>query len=152
MTQRKIRSLILTLMAVLLAGFWLYALFGGGMEPEKTALELGGDVRAQIQEILASEDNAVGKFVEYAHRTVKVKSLEIVKCEVTTTDGGKTVNPDLSNLKEIEVVIRAVWDGWFAKNGETEVHYTLVPADGKLLPMEPRIAKTTAHYTRSECR
>ena len=154
MTQGKIRSLILTVMGILLAGFWLYAVFGGGMEPAKTALELGGDVRAQIQAELAAEDNAVRKFVEYAHRTVTVKSLELLKCEVTTIDGTDAVNADLSNIRKIEVVILAVWDGWFAKNGRSEVHYSLIPQDGKLHPTPFRIPErsTTARYTRSDCR
>lgn len=152
MTRRKIRSLILTLMGVLLAGFWLYALWDGGTVPVKTPQTLGGDIRAMIQSGLAAENNEVRKFVEYAHRTVTVKSLELVKCEVTTTDGAEAVNADLSNIREVEVVIRAVWDGWFARNGKSEVRYTLVPRDGKLHPTPFRIAETTARYTRSECR
>ena len=152
MTQRKIRSLILTLMGVLLAGFWLYAIFGGGAAPVKTPRKLGGDIRAMIREGLSAENNEVRGFVEFAHRTVKVKSLELVKCEVTTTDGAETVNADLSNIKKIEVAIRAVWDGWFAKGGETEVSYTLVPKDGILHPTPFKVTKTTARYTRSECR
>jgi len=48
-------------------------------------------------------------------------------------------------------VIRAVWDGWFAKNGETEVRYTLIPQDGKLHPTPFKIVRTTARYTRSGC-
>ena len=152
MTQRKIRSLILTLMGVLLAGFWLYAVFGGGTAPVKTPRKLGGDIRAAIQKGLSAGDNEVRAFVEYAHRTVKVKTLELVKCEVTTTDGDEVVNADLSDVREIEIVIRAVWDGWVAKNGETEVRYTLVPKGGILHPTPFKVTKTTAYYTRSECR
>ena len=152
MTQRKMRSLILTLVGILLAGFWIYAFSGGGAIPAKTPRKLVGDVRAVIQEGLAAEDNAVRRFVEYAHRTVKVKSLEIVKCEVATADGAEVVNADLSNIEKIEVVIRAVWDGWFARNGETEVHYTLVPEGGQLHPTPLKVIRTTARYTRSECR
>ena len=152
MTQRKIRSLILTLMGALLACFWLYALLGGGTAPVKTPRKLGGDLRAMIQTELATGDNEVRRFVEYAHRTVKVKSLEIVKCEAATSDAAETVNADLSNIKEVVVVIRAGWDGWFAKGGETVVRYTLVPKDGKLHPTPFKVTKTTARYTRSECR
>ena len=152
MTQRRMRSLILTLMAVLLAGFWLYAFFGGGNVPVKTPQKLGGDLRVMIQEGLAAEDNEVRRFVEYAHRTVKVRSLEIVKCEATTSDAAQAVNADLSNIKEVAVVIRAVWDGWVVKGGTSEVRYTLIPRDGKLHPTPFKVIKTTAHYTRSECK
>ena len=152
MTQRKIRTLILVLVGGVLAFFWIYALIWGGDIPPQTTDNFGGDVRADIQTKIAAADNEIGRFVEYAHRTVKVKSLKILKCEATTTDGGKTVNPDLSNLKEVEVVIHAVWDGWFAKNGESEVHYTLVAENGKLRPTPFRIGKTTAFHTRAECR
>lgn len=152
MTRRKVKSLILTLVGILLAGFWLYALWGGGTILAKTPQKLGGDIHAVIQEGLSAEDNAVRRFVEYAHRTVKVRSLEIVRCEVTTADGAGAVNADLSNIKAVEVVIRAVWDGWFARGGETEVLYTLVPRDGILHPTPFRIIRTTANYTRSECR
>jgi len=55
-------------------------------------------------------------------------------------------------VREVEVVIRAVWDGWFAKNGSTEVRYTLIPKDGKLHQTPLRIVGMTARYTRSECR
>ena len=152
MTQRKIRSLILMLMGVLLAGFWLYAIFGGGTAPVKTPRKLGGDIRAAIQKGLYAKDNEVRGFVEYAHRTVKVKSLELVKCEVTTTDGAEAVNADLSNIKRVEVVIRAIWDGWLAKDGVTEVRYMYIPKNGKLHPTPFKVARTTAYYTRSNCR
>ncbi len=152
MTQRKIRTLILVLVGAILAFFWIYALIWGGGIPAQTTANFGGDIRADIQTKIAAADNEISKFVEYAHRTVKVKSLKIVKCEATTTDGGKTVNPDLSNLKEVEVVIHTVWDGWFDKNGESEVHYTLVAENGKLRPTPFRIGETTALLTRAECR
>ena len=152
MTQRKIRVLILTLLGILLAGFWLYALFAGGAPQAKSPQNLSGDIRAMVQGGLAAGDNEVRRFVEYAHRTVTVKSLEIVKCEVVTIDGDERINADLSDVREVEVVIRAVWDGWFAKNGSTEVRYTLIPKDGKLHQTPLRIVGTTARYTRSECR
>ena len=153
MTQRRIRFLILALLAVLLAGLWLYAfLMGDIAAPAKTPRHLSGDIRALVQQNLAAPDNEVRIFVEYAHRTVKVKRLELVKCEVKTTDGAEAVNADLSNIERVEVVVRAVWDGWVVKDGATEVRYMYIPKDGKLHPTPLKVARTTARYTRSNCR
>ena len=154
MIESRTKLRILTaLAAAVLAGFWLYALLSHRPSELDTASKLADDIRSKLQVQLKKKNNAIGKFVEGAHRTVRVGSAEIVKCAVITTDGGEKIDDDLSNLTRVDIVIRVRWyEEWLDREGESEVHYTLVPRDGKLHPTAFRIGNTTAYYTRAECR
>ena len=132
---KKFKPLILTALVIILLGFWVYAACNpesvGGGEVNAT-----GDIRQAAEQYIKDSDAKIRRFVELSHRTVTVRKstpLELVKFRPVTSDGSDKVPKSLSNLKYVEIEVRAVWDGWFHKGGETIVAYQLVPEkDGKL--------------------
>ena len=152
-SKTKLRMLTI-LAAAVLTGFWLYALVDNNRSSKlDTVPKLTDEIRSKLQDELKKKNCEIGTFVEGAHRTVKPQSFEIVKCAVVTADGGEKIKDDLSNITHVDIVIRVKWyDTWLSREGESEVHYRLVPRDGKLHPTPFKIAKTSASYTRADCK
>ena len=138
-------------LAAVLIGFWIYAAYSPGPGMSVSYLKAAGDLRAQLQKKVSEPGNRVSGFVDYAHRTVTVKKVEIIKCRAVTTDGSDAIADGLSNLVRFEVEYRVVWDGWFHKDGETIVGCSYEPQNGKLESTPLKVLRTTAKYTRGEC-
>ena len=129
---KKLKPLILLVLGAILVSFWLYdgcnSENGGVVE-----IDASGSIRQAAERHLKESDAEIRRFVEHAHRTVTVREktpLEIVAFRTVTSDGSDKVHPDLSNLKHVEIEVRAVWDGWFQKGSETIVAYQLHPEKG----------------------
>jgi len=125
----KYKPFVLLALGMILVGFWVYA----ACNPESAGsgeVDVAGGIRKATERHLKISDTRIRRFVERAHRTVTVKKLELVKCRPVMIDGSDELKPDLSNLKQVEIEIRAVWDGWFHKDGETIVAYQLHPERG----------------------
>lgn len=129
---KKLKPLILLVLGAILVSFWLYdgcnSENGGVVE-----IDASGSIRQAAERHLKESDAEIRRFVEHAHRTVTVRKdtpLEMVAFRAVTSDGSDKVRPDLSNLKQVEIEVRAVWDGWFHKGGETIVAYRLHPEKG----------------------
>ena len=126
---KKMKPIILLILVMILVCFGVYA----ACDPERTGgreVNVEGDIRLAVERHLKESAADIRDFVEHAHRTVTVRKkapLELVKCRTVTSDGSDRVHPDLSNLKHVEIEVRAVWDGWFHKGGETIVAYQLLP-------------------------
>jgi len=148
----KIRPFLLAAMALILVGFWILAAFGRPRgDADAAKVDVAGNLRSTAERHIKDSDKSLREFVQYAHRTVTVKRLEPVRIQPVTTDGGD-LKPDLSNLKYVEIEVRAVWDGWLHKSGETVVAYRLAHrGNGQLTPSAFKVLRTTAWRTRSEC-
>ena len=139
---KRIKPFILLAMGLILVGFWLYAACNPG-EISGGDVDADGGIRTAAERFLKESDAELRRFVKRAHRTVTVKQLELVKCQPVTVDGTGELKSDLSNLKHVEIEVRAVWDGWFHKNGETIVAYQLHPEE------RGRLRATAFHELRT---
>jgi len=149
--RSSLRRWLLRISVLVLGGFWIFAATGNGGSTSTDAAE--ENIRADLQKLLGEKGNNVKSFVEEAHRTVTVRSLKVTKCEISTLDGSSELNEDLSNLDRMDIELLAQWDGWFHKNGETVVGYSLLPdGDGGLKTTPFRVVSTTARYTKSCCK
>jgi len=153
MKLKKLKPFVFIGMGVLLVSLWVWD-YKHPVHYDLIKLSLAEDIRAQVLKAISVPGCGVGQFVEKAHRTVTVsKAPELVSLRILTTDGTGELLPGMRNLDRVEVEVRVVWDGWFHNGGETLVAYTLVrDKDGVLRNTRYRVIKTSALYTRSDCK
>lgn len=106
------------------------------------------DVMEEVNKELAEPSSKLRKYIEDAHLTVTVKSVEIIRCDVTTLDGSDSVGKDESNIDKVSMLLRFKWDGIFQRNGVTDFRYVY---DGQnKRPVEQRIEYTTAFFNTED--
>ena len=150
-TKTRIMKWLSAILLAVLVGILVYA--GCFAEPGtgESYIKAAENFRERLEKKVAEPGNRVSRFVDYAHRTVTVKKVEVVKCLAVTTDGSDTIADGFGNLVRFEVEYRVTWDGWLQKNGETVVGCSYEPKKGKLKSTPLKVLRTNAKYTRDKC-
>lgn len=91
---------------------------------------------------LANSDDAIRKYIEGVHVTVKVTSAYVLDCNVTTVDGSNLAGKDDSNVQEVALTIRFFWDGEIHKGGHTDLALRIDARAGKVL--DAKVVNTSA--------
>ena len=132
-----------------ISGVGIMALVGAGSDGGNGIILSGGrtvsDYKAEvvkdINEELSKTDSKLRKRIEDAHLTVKVRSTEIVRCDITTVDGSEKVGRNDSNIDKVSMLIRFNWEGIIDK-GYTDLCIEYDVHNKRLLKSE--IDHTTA--------
>lgn len=150
-TKKGIMKWLPALLLTVLVGILVYA--GCFAEPGagESYIKATKNLREDLEKNVSKPGNRVSCFVDYAHRTVTVKKVEVVKCRAVTTDGSDTIAENFGNLVRFEVEYRVTWEGWFQKDGETIVGGSFVPENGELKSTPLKVLRTNAKYTRDKC-
>ena len=78
---------------------------------ERTVSDFRAECIRDFNKDLSRSNSKLRKFIEYAHVTVTVKSANITRCEVTTIDGTEKAGKNNSNIAEVSMLIRFLWEG-----------------------------------------
>lgn len=88
---------------------------GESVESYRTRLVAG------VNQKLELNNNGIRKRIEGAHLTVTAKSAKVTSCVIRTIDGSNNAGREGSNVSEVDMVVTVFWDGYFQKNGYTEL-------------------------------